>query len=234
MHFTTLAGGSNQMSSWSTSQVFALPSDVAPSGSVTLSAGVTAPTSSAGPMSLEAELFKNQQYWFTEAKAKPVTVNYHWQASVDVSAAPTSWAANQSQNLSITVTNHGDQTWVHNGSNPVELDMHFTTRTGGSAQISSWLTSQVFPLPSDVAPGGSLTFSVMGTAPNTAGSMSLEGTMFKNQQFWFQQSAAVGVTVAPATWAATYSFSPPGIWVKAQTQSVSITLNNTGNQTWVH
>jgi len=197
MHFTTQTGGSSKINFWSTSQIFALPNDVAPSGSLTFSVSVTAPASAAGSMSLEAELFKNQQFWFPQAQAQPVTVNYHWQGSVDLSAAPTSWAGGQTQSFSITITNQGDQTWVNTGTNPVMLDINFSTQNGGNAVISCcWKTSQLISLPSSVAPGASVTFTVNVTAPSGAGSYFLEAQLFKNQQFWFPTWNSVAVTVS--------------------------------------
>jgi hypothetical protein len=81
------------------------------------------------------------------------------------------------------------------GSNPIKVNLHVSTQRGGSAVISSWLKSYNFALPSDVAPGQSVTVSVTIAAPSTAGSMYVEAQVFKDHQFWLQQWQGVAVTV---------------------------------------
>jgi hypothetical protein len=58
--------------------------------------------------------------------------------------------------------------------------------------------------------------------------------MVKEAQFWFSQFADVSVTVGQPLWAATYSVagSTPTSWGGGQTQSYSVTITNTGSQTW--
>jgi cysteine-rich secretory family protein len=234
MHFTTQTGGSSKMNYWSTSQIYALPSDVAPSGSLTFSVSVTAPTTSSGPMSLEAELFKNQQFWFQQSSAVAVTVAPATWTAAYAFSPPTSWTGGQTQNVSLTLTNTGNQTWVNTGPNPVMLDVNFSTQNAGNAVIGCcWKTSQLYNLPSSVAPGGSVTFTVAVTAPTVTGSYFLEAQLFKNQQFWFPAWSSVSASVN-ATWSAAYSFNPSTSWIGGQSQNVSVTLTNTGNQTWVN
>jgi len=234
LHFTTQAGGSSQQSHWLTSQTYSLPADLAVAASVTLTVTATAPNQS-GSMRLEAEMLKNQQFWFQQWQSVAVTVSPPaWTATYEMSAAPTSWLAGQTQTFNVTLTNTGNQLWPHGGSNAVMLDMHFTTVGGGSAQQSHWLTNQSYLLPSDVAPAASITLSVTVTAPNAAGNMSLEAELFKNQQFWFTSFQDVAVSVGVSHWSVAYAMTPPATWVVGQTQSVSVTLTNIGNQTWPH
>ncbi len=96
----------------------------------------------------------------------------------------------------MTVTNTGNVTWPATGYTEVDLDLHFTTATGGSAQSASWLTSLAFALPGNVAPNTSVTVSVTVTAPATTGSMFLEAELIKEHQFWFTPTQAVGVIVS--------------------------------------
>jgi hypothetical protein len=57
--------------------------------------------------------------------------------------------------------------------------------------------------------------------------------MIKEHLFWFQQWAPVDVTVAAAIWSACYSLTgAPATWSKGQTQSVTVTVTNTGNIAW--
>jgi hypothetical protein len=119
-----------------------------------------------------------------------------WSASYNMTTVPRTWTHGQSRTFSITVTNNGNTTWPSTGYTEVDLDFHFTTVTGGSAQQSHWLTSQAFSIPGNVAPGAGVTVSVTVTAPATTGSMSLEAEMIKEHQFWFTQAASTQVTVS--------------------------------------
>ena len=233
MHFTTVSGGSAQQSHWLTNQSYLLVNDVAPAASVIVSVSVTAPASG-GSMWLEAEMFKNQQFWFSSFQAIPVNVAVaRWSATYAVTSLP-SWVVGQTQSVSVTLTNTGNETWPHGGANAVMLDMHFTTVSGGSAQQPHWLTNQSYLLPADVAPAASITVSVSVTAPSSAGSVWLEAEMFKNQQFWFAQSQATSVPVYNH-WQATIDLSAaPTDWAAGHAQPFNVTVTNVGDQTWPH
>jgi hypothetical protein len=57
-----------------TDQRFTLPNDVVPGASVSLTISVTAPASS-GPMTLEYEMVKEFQFWFSQVSDVAVTVS---------------------------------------------------------------------------------------------------------------------------------------------------------------
>ncbi len=232
LHFASSAGGFLNQSAWATSQAFSLPfGDVGPGRSITMNVTVTAP-SSAGAFVLEAEMIKEHEFWFTQYQPMNVNVST-WVASYDMSQAPTTWAAGQSQNVKVTVTNTGGSTWPSTGFNAVDLDLHFATAAGGAPNQRAWLNSTAFSLPADVGPGASVTMNMKFAAPANSGSMVLEAEMIKEHQFWFAQWAPVNVSVAPATWAATYDMSQaPRTWTLGQSQSFRVTVTNTGNQTW--
>ena len=61
--------------------------------------------------------------------------------------------------------------------------------------MTGWLVSYSFALAADLAPGESATLTVSLAAPTTTGSIYLEGTLFKNHEFWFQQWQGVPITV---------------------------------------
>jgi spore germination protein YaaH len=231
LHFTTSPGGSANQSSWLTSQVFALSADVAPSQSTTVTVSAIAPATT-GYVYLEAEMFMNHQFWFHQWQPVPVTVYGAWGASYDLSQLPTAWGAGETKTFQVTVTNQGTQAWPSSGANPVELDLHFTTVTGGSAREAYWLTSQVYPLTADVAPGASATFTVTATAPNRTGSLYVEAELFKNMQLWFPQWSSVSTTVTPS-WIASYdTCQVPTVWAPGQSQTVPVTVTNRGAQAW--
>ena len=231
IHFTKSAGGSLNQAAWLSSRTFSLPHDVAPGQSVTISATATAPTT-AGPVVLEAEMAKETEFWFQQWQPLNVTVLL-WAAAYDMSQVPKSWAVGQSRTFPVTVTNTGGYAWPSTGFTKVDLDLHFSTRAGGSAKAAYWLNSKAFGLPGDVAPGASVTVNVTFTAPSTAGTLVLEAEMIKEHEFWFKQWAPLTVTVAPPSWSAGYDLSKaPRTWTLGQSQTFPITLTNTGNQTW--
>jgi hypothetical protein len=233
VHFAASGGGGSiNYSSWSTDQRFALPADLAPGASSTLSITVTAPAKS-GNLVLEYQMVKEYQFWFDQYADVNVTVAPSWSAGYSVGTTPTSWSSSQSQIYSVVVTNNGTQTWPAGGSNPVHLGIHFAASGGGiNANYNSWYTDQRFALPADLVPGTSVTLSIAVTAPAKTGNLVLEYQMVKEGQFWFDQYADVNVTVAPS-WAATYSVgSTPTSWSRSQSQTYSVVLTNNGTQTW--
>jgi len=196
LHFTTVTGGSAQSASWLNSTAFSIPGDLAPSAKVILTVTFAAPTQT-GSMFLEAEMIKEHQFWFTQVASVAVTVAAPvWSATYDLSKTPATWTAGQSQTFAVTVTNNGNQTWPSTGYYNVDIDFHFTTVTGGSAQIASWKTSQAFSIPGDLKPGSAVTVNVTVTAPTGKGAMFLEVEMIKEHQFWFTQVTSVPVTVS--------------------------------------
>jgi spore germination protein YaaH len=230
LHFAKSAGGSLNQKAWLSSRTFSLPHDVSPGQSVTLNATVTAP-GTPGTVLLEAEMIKEHQFWFQQWQ--PVTVDVStWAASFDMTKVPTSWVVGHSQTFQVTVTNTGGFTWPSTGFTKVDLDLHFSTRAGGSAEVAYWLNSKAFPLPANVAPGGKVTLTVTFAAPRT-GSLVLEAEMIKEHQFWFKQWAPVKGVVAPVVWSAAYDMSKaPRTWTLLHNQTFTVTVTNTGNVTW--
>jgi hypothetical protein len=196
LHFATQAGGSAKAASWLTSNAWGIGADLAPGNSVTLNVTVTAP-STTGSMFLEAEMIKEHQLWFQQSQPVNVTVNAPlWSASYDLGAAPTTWTTGQTQGVTVTVTNTGNVTWPSTGYQRVDVEIHFTTQTGGSAKAAYWLTNNTHNLAADLAPGSSVVVTVLVTAPATAGPMFLEAEMIKEHQFWFQQVSSIPVNIS--------------------------------------
>ena len=121
--------------------------------------------------------------------ASATTLAAPWSATYTVGNTPTSWAANQAQSYSVTLTNNGNQTWLAGGGSPVHLGVHFIANGG-------WVTDQRFTLPNDVLPGQNVTLTISVTAPGGSGSITVEYEMVKETQFWFAQVSDVAVTVA--------------------------------------
>ena len=233
LHFSTRAGGPAKRAYWLISKAFSLPADVAPGASVTLNVTFAAP-SNTGAMVLEAEMIKEHQFWFSQwAPVKVVVAPAVWSASYGISKAPRTWTLLQSQGFAVTVTNTGNTTWPSAGYYRVDLDLHFTSRTGGSATRAYWLTNTAYRIPADVTPGKSVTVMVTVMAPPSFGSMFLEAEMIKEHQFWFKRYRAVAVVAAPPGWSATYNITHvPTNWVAGKSQTFSVSITNNGTKAW--
>jgi Glycosyl hydrolases family 18 len=216
--------------SWLTDQRFALPSGLAPGQSATLSVSATAPATR-GAAVLEAEMVKEQQFWFFQTGPMAVTdAAPAWAAAYDLSQVPHQWTPGQTQTVAIGVTNTGNQTWPSAGSNPVHLGLRFAA--GPGQPYAAWLTDQRVALPQDLPPGQHVTISVTLTSP-AVGANVLEAQMVKEQQFWFVGANSASIESASASWLATYDLSSvPRSWVAGQPQTVAVTVMNTGNQAW--
>jgi len=233
LHFATSQGGSANKAHWLNSKAFQMPADLGPGASVTMNVTFAAPAKT-GSMVLEVEMIKEQDFWFQQWQPAAVNVATPDKAAgYDMSKAPTSWLAGQSQTFPVTVTNTSTSTWLSTGYYRTDLDLHFATSAGGAAKQSTWLNSKAYSLPANLAPGHSVTMNVTFAAPAKTGSLVLEAVMVKEHQFWFQHWQAVKVTVAAAVWSASYNLTGvPATWSKSQSQSITVTVTNTGNITW--
>jgi hypothetical protein len=233
LHFTSRTGGLAKQAEWLTSNTYRLPANLGPGQSVTLTVTEKAP-SRAGDLYLEAEMVKEHQFWFQQwAPLKVAVAPAVWSASLHLSKAPRTWTLLHPQTFAIKITNTGNTTWPSAGHDRVDLDLHFTSRTGGSAKQAYWLTSKAYDLPAKLAPGQSVTLTVIVMAPPKAGAMFLEAEMVKEHQFWFKPYAAVSVAAAPPGWSATYNVTHvPTNWTVGKSQTFSVSITNNGTQAW--
>lgn len=231
--FARTPNGSTGISTWLSSKIFRLAADVAPGQSAAIPVSVTAPRAS-GPMYLQAQMFKNHQFWFGSSQPAAVSVGDAWLARYAVGGVPAAWSARQTQSFSVAVTNAGTQVWPAGGVNNVALHVHFTTTPGGSALMSSWLTRQTFKLPANVSPGQTVNVPVKVTAPSTIGPLYLEVQLFKNQQFWLPSFQPVPVSIGARQWSASYAELNrwPLEWSGGQSQAFTVIVKNTGTQSW--
>jgi hypothetical protein len=171
-HFMSTSG------QWYTNDVFLIPHDVLPGGSVSVAITLVAPTQS-GALLLELEMTSTGLVWFSPLD-QPVTVSPEtWSASYDVSATPTLWSANGTSVYNVTLTNAGNHTWPASGGNAVQLGAHFASLSG------QWYDGQQYSLPHDLLPGTSLTMQISVTAWAPPGTMVLEYKMLRTGLYWF-------------------------------------------------
>ena len=193
---------------------------------------MTAP-SNVGTVVLEAEMIREHSFWFQQWQPVTATVQVLWSATYDMSKAQRAWSLGHSYSFPVTINNTGTQTWPHAGTQPVKLNLHFTTRTGGSTKTAYWLSNNTYSLPADLAPGQSLILTVRVPAPPRAGVMFLEAEMIKENQFWFKKYAPVTIMAAPGGWSASFNVTHvPATWVAGQPQTFSVSVTNNGWQTW--
>jgi len=159
----------------------------------------------------------------TALASSPLAASY-------TSSPPATWQTGQTQSYVVTVTNTGSQTWNAHGLNAVHLGVEFGTSSDWAGD--GWLTDQRFVLPGDVLPGGSSTFSIAVTAPNTPGSPVLRHRMVKENVAWFDQIQKTSVVVAQPALGASYNVTPPTTWLPGQTQVYTVSVTNAGAQTW--
>jgi murein DD-endopeptidase MepM/ murein hydrolase activator NlpD len=236
VHFTSAAGGWPASPAWSSDQRFGLGADVPPGATAIMVISVTAP--GGNPPLVELEMVKEQQFWFDTHTAVALSAGPPiWAASIDLSSAPRTWSAKQTQTFPVTITNVGNQVWPAAGGNPVHLGLHFASSMGGwpneqASGMVAWLTDQRVTLPSDVPPSASVTWNVIATAPAVTAPV-LEAEMVKEQQFWFKDWTPVSIAAAPAVWSSSFDLSSvPQNWSPGQTQSFTVNVTNNGNQTW--
>jgi len=156
-------------------------------------------------------------------------------ATISPSGQPMSFTPGSTQSYSVTLTNNGSATWPAGGSNPVHLGIHFGAHGGGYPGSGPWSTDQRISLPTNVAPGQSVTFIITVNVPSTPSTYILEYEMVKESVAWFGQLLDSTVTVAfdgPAL-AAAYTLNSPSPSLGAGGSAVvSITLSNIGSSSW--
>jgi glucose/arabinose dehydrogenase len=202
-----------------------LPGDVQPGQTVTVSIPVTAPLSP-GVHVLRARLVTEGQNWFNSVFTANVSVGTL--VATYTLAPPTVWELGQTQTYNLTVTNSGNAVWNSTGALAVQVGAYF----GGASDTPSNAVAPpvLVNLPSDVAPGQTVTVPISITAPKTVGAYSLRTRMVLGSGVWFANFDSRAIT-QPAL-GATYVSTPPTTWNNNQSRTYSITVTNVGTQTW--
>lgn len=145
------------------------------------------------------------------------------------STIPTTMTPGESRVVTVTVQNSGTQTWGSSG--------FYLKSTDSPAGV--W-GSTIHALTTSVAPGANAAFSVLLKAPPTAGTYSLKRQMTDNNAtgigVFDAISSCVNVSItvggASALNAATVSQDFPTTMAPGETRLVSVSMKNTGTQTW--
>jgi alkylated DNA repair dioxygenase AlkB len=137
---------------------------------------------------------------------------------------PATMALGQTYQVSVTMLNTGDTTWSPGGLYRLGAQAPQDNTTWGTARIE---------LPNPVAPGQSVTFNFAATAPSAVGTYNFQWRMVQDMVEWFgDYSDSVAVKDGDND-AVVVSQNVPSTMVPGQSYPVSITVQNTGNTTWI-
>src|SRR5947208_2697750 len=130
-------------------------------------------------------MVKESQFWFSQFADINVSLAQSWGASYETAATPTTWSTGQAQTYSVSLTNNGTQAWPATGANKASLGVHFAN-AGGGYDHNTWYSDQRFNLPADLAPGASVTLTIIVTAPSgPTGTLALYYQFVNENHIWF-------------------------------------------------
>ncbi len=218
---------------WSSTRCLSLPSDVVDTATVTISEQLVAPTVP-GTYSLLRQITDqaptDRLGRISSDDCVDLTVDVVGGALLDASEVvadrdvPGSLAPGEIRPVSITMENTGANTWTSGGVTLVNTDGQLF---GNAAPA----------VDTDVPAAGTFDFSFDIRAPTTPGSYDLRRRM--NQPGGvglFGDEVVIPITVSatvtPLFGAEVSSTNFPGNFTPSQTQSVSVTMENTGSATW--
>jgi glucose/arabinose dehydrogenase len=214
--------------SWTTPPTYVnLLSDLAPGQSQILTVTATSPVT-VGSYILRQRMVYEGGTFFNQLHKSNVTVALDALVANYSVTPTTTWYTKQSQQISIRLTNTGTATWSNTGPNRVRLGAYF----GASSDASnSWPTEPSrFELPSNVAPGESVTMTISVRAPATAGESVLRFRMVQEGVRWFDYMQKNNTVIYALS--ANYSGTIPTTWFPNETKTYQITLTNTTGLTW--
>ena len=227
-HWLTAAGA---MVVWDGARA-SLPADLAPGQSAVVALPVTAP-SAAGAYLLRLDLVEEGVGWFSgqgvPPRDVPITISSGFAAALTpFGALPTLLPGGRTV-IPVTLRNDGPVTWPAGGPNPVHLAVHLVDASGA---VVRW-DGERGTLPSDVAPGQSVTAGAIVDAPLFPGAFTARIDLVREGIAWF---SGYGVRTAdlPLTVAADFRADTGGgaLTVSRSAPAAQVTVTNTGAATW--
>jgi hypothetical protein len=143
---------------------------------------------------------------------------------------PTTMVAGRTYTVSVTMRNRGSTTWTPAGNYNLGSQNPQDTTLWGPNRVNLDSGDYIEPIDSDTK-----TFTFTVTAPSTPGTYNFQRRMVQDGVEWFGENTpnvAVQVVTALPNDAQYISQSVPSTMVKGQTYSASITIKNTGTNTW--
>src|SRR5438093_1589483 len=151
-------------------------------------------------------------------------------AAYGTPTVPNTVVATATFQVSVSLTNTGDEPWTTGGSNPVNLSYHWYDPSG-TPQV--WEGARTFIGSIPVVPLAKITVNANVLAPTTAGQYTLRFALVKEGVTWFEPGAPALVTVQPAILTASYvAQTPPQAAPAGNAIQIAVALTNNGNQTW--
>ncbi len=212
-----------------------LPADVQTGQTISLNIPVTAP-STPNNYVLELDLYKQNEFWFKDrgipADPTPVGIGLDFRAAYQIPALP-QLGLGGIATVPVTLTNIGQSIFPTLTSNPVDLGFHWYDATGKTVVWDGARTK----LPADLGPGQSVTVQARVPAPPDAGAYSLRFDLVQEGISWFsamgvQMGSTPVVVCCVKTFGAMYQPQIATLAASGSTQTVPITLTNTGNFPW--
>jgi hypothetical protein len=209
---------------WATDQRFFLPNDVPSGGTVTLNAAVTAP-STGGNYVLRNRMVKENVAWFDQIQKTGVVVD---------ATPPTVVAVSPTSGATGVLTTAQAQAAFSEAVDPATLSSasFLLTRAGSTTPIAATVSYNPSTRTATLVPSSLLATGVVYTATvkgGTAGVRDLAGNPLAANFTW-----SFTTTTIPAYAASFVTQSVPGTMVAGQSYSVSVTMMNTGTNTWTY
>ncbi|MGH2378987.1 MAG: SpoIID/LytB domain-containing protein, partial [Candidatus Limnocylindria bacterium] len=129
--------------------------------------------------------------------------------------------------------NSGSAAWTSGGDSPVNLSYHWHDEAGNTVVWDGVRTA----LPSDVAPGETVTADMQLVAPPSDATYRLTIDLVREGVGWFGQfggtaPATVDVVVAPIFFAAGYASTESADAYTGEVRNLAVTVTNLGNVPW--
>ena len=209
-----------------------LPSDIAAGQSAVIALPVTAP-SDAGAYLLRLDLVEEGVAWFSgqgvPTRDVPISVSSGFAATITPGGQLPALLPGGRTAIPLTLRNDGTATWPAGGTNPVHVAVHLVDAFGATAR---WDGDRTL-LPSDVAPGQTVTTTAIVAAPLVAGGYTARIDLVREGVAWF---SGYGVRTAdlPLSVVADFraTFSAGALTVSRSAPSAQITVTNSGSATW--
>ena len=227
-HWLTAAGS---MVVWDGARA-SLPADLAPGQSAVVALPVTAP-SDAGSYLLRLDLVEEGVAWFSgqgvPTRDIPISVSSGFAATLTAGAALPVLLPGGRVAVPLTLRNDGPLTWATGGTNPVHVAVHLADSLGATVRWDGERTL----LPSDVAPGQTVTTTAIVAAPLVAGGYTARVDLVREGVAWF---SGYGVRTAdlPLSVVADFraTFTAGALTVSRSAPTAQITVTNSGSATW--
>lgn len=202
---------------------------VNPGEKYTFNFNLTAPSKLGGYI-LQWQMAQIGVAWFGEKSPNiPITIS----ASLPNSASfvsqnmPSSMNTGQTYTASVTMKNTGTNTWTAAGL--------YRLGSQNPQDNTSWAGTNRVILNTSVAPGQQYTFTFPAKAPAVPGTHNFQWQMVQDGVEWFGEKStntAVSVAMPEPRNAAFVSQVVPSSMVAGQAYSASVTMKNTGADTW--